>query len=93
MNGPEILKVSSTEETSEKSSSSTELKFKDSEITTVVNPPTIWSFLQAAPSDPVFGLIHFFLSDQCPSKVLLGVGAYRDEDGKPYVLNCVKKAE
>lgn len=23
----------------------------------------------------------------------LGVGAYRDEDGRPYVLNCVKKAE
>jgi aspartate aminotransferase len=43
--------------------------------------------------DPVFGLIHFFLADPNPKKVLLGVGAYRDDNGKPVVLNCVKKAE
>jgi aspartate aminotransferase, mitochondrial len=24
---------------------------------------------------------------------LLGVGAYRDDKGKPYILECVKKAE
>ena len=23
----------------------------------------------------------------------LGIGAYRDDDGKPYVFNCVKKVE
>lgn len=26
-------------------------------------------------------------------KVNLGVGAYRTDEGKPYVLDCVKKAE
>ena len=52
-----------------------------------------WSKLQAAEPDPVFGLIHFFLSDTNSYKVLLGVGAYRDDAGKPYVLSCVKKAE
>jgi aspartate aminotransferase len=24
--------------------------------------------------------------------VLLGMGAYRDDKGKPYILDCVKKA-
>lgn len=57
------------------------------------NTTSVWSKLEAAKPDPVFGLIHFFLSDQNPKKVLLGVGAYRDDEGKPYVLNCVKKAE
>lgn len=52
-----------------------------------------WNKLQAAAPDPVFGLINFFLSDENPKKVLLGVGAYRTDDGKPYVLSCVRKAE
>lgn len=54
---------------------------------------SVWSKLSPAEPDPVFGLIHFFLSDKNPKKVLLGVGAYRDDAGQPYVLNCVKKAE
>ena len=29
--------------------------------------------------------------DQDPRKINLGVGAYRDDQGKPYVLGCVKK--
>ena len=54
---------------------------------------SVWNKLTPAEPDPVFGLIHFFLADKNPSKVLLGVGAYRDDEGKPYVLSCVKKAE
>lgn len=54
---------------------------------------SVWNKLEPAPSDPVFGLIHHFLDDQSPKKVLLGVGAYRDDEGKPVVLDCVKKAE
>ena len=56
-------------------------------------PPTIWRDLEAAPPDPVFGLIHNFLADENPKRVLLGVGIYKGEDGKPYVLETVKKAE
>jgi len=52
-----------------------------------------WKDLTGVLPDPVFGLIHTFLADTDPKKVLLGVGAYRDDDGKPYVLECVKKAE
>jgi aspartate/tyrosine/aromatic aminotransferase len=55
--------------------------------------PTIWGPHKAAPPDPVFGLIHNFIADQNPKKVLLGVGIYKGEDGKPFVLNTVKKAE
>ena len=54
---------------------------------------TIWEQHAAAPPDPVFGLIHGFLADKNPDKVLLGVGIYKGEDGKPYILNTVKKAE
>lgn len=56
-------------------------------------PPTIWKDTTAAPSDPVFGLIHGFLANEHPKKVLLGVGIYKGEDGKPFILETVKKAE
>ena len=41
----------------------------------------------------VFKLSRDFAADTCPQKVSLGVGAYRTEQGKPWVLPCVKKAE
>jgi len=53
----------------------------------------VWKDLTPAKSDPVFGLIHFYLKDENPKKVLLGVGAYRGDDGKPLILDTVKKAE
>ena len=34
-----------------------------------------------------------FHADTDPSKMLLGTGAYRDDSGKPLVLECVRKAE
>ena len=54
---------------------------------------SVWGRLDAATPDPVFGLIHFFLKDPSEKKVLLGVGAYRDDSGKPFVLESVRKAE
>jgi aspartate aminotransferase len=38
-------------------------------------------------------LIHGFLADPSPVRVLLGVGIYKGEDGKPFILNTVRKAE
>jgi aspartate aminotransferase len=52
-----------------------------------------WSHLTAAPADPILGLNDAFKKDTNPKKVLLGMGAYRDNDGKPYILGCVRKAE
>jgi aspartate aminotransferase len=46
-----------------------------------------------APIDPIIGLNEEFAKDPFPGKVIVGVGAYRDEAGKPYVLPCVREAE
>jgi aspartate/tyrosine/aromatic aminotransferase len=46
-----------------------------------------------APPDPIIGVGQAFHSDTDNRKVNLGVGAYRDDNGKPYVFNVVKKVE
>jgi hypothetical protein len=52
-----------------------------------------WTDYSMAPPDPIIGLNDAYQKDTSPSKVILGVGAYRDDKGKPYVLPCVRKAE
>lgn len=46
-----------------------------------------------APPDPILGITDNFKKDPNPQKVSLGVGAYRDDNGKPWILSCVRKAE
>ena len=46
-----------------------------------------------APADPILSLSESFKNDTCDKKVNLGVGAYRDEQGKPFVFPVVKKAQ
>jgi aspartate aminotransferase len=46
-----------------------------------------------APEDPLFGLMRAYRADQDPNKVDLGIGAYRDDNAKPWVLPVVKKAD
>lgn len=43
------------------------------------------------PPDPILGVTEAFKRDTNSKKMNLGVGAYRDDSGKPYVLNCVRK--
>jgi len=45
------------------------------------------------PPDPILGVTEAFKRDTNPKKINLGVGAYRDDNGKPYILPCVKEAE
>ncbi|KAK7913059.1 hypothetical protein WMY93_013270 [Mugilogobius chulae] len=45
------------------------------------------------PPDPILGVTEAFKKDTNPKKMNLGVGAYRDDQGKPFVLSCVRKAE
>ena len=52
-----------------------------------------WTNVKMAPPDPILGVTDAFKRDKNPNKINLGVGAYRDDNGKPYVLECVKKAE
>jgi len=49
--------------------------------------------LQPAPPDPILGLTEAFKSDPNPKKVNLGVGVYKDAQGRTPVLDCVKAAE
>jgi hypothetical protein len=58
-----------------------------------VEPKSPWALVQAAPADPVFGLIHMFSADPNPKKALLGVGIYKDERNQPHVMEVVRKAE
>ena len=44
-----------------------------------------------APEDPLFGLMAAFRRDTDSSKVDLGIGAYRDNNAKPWVLPVVRK--
>jgi len=45
------------------------------------------------PPDPILGVTVAFRNDPSPNKMNLGVGAYRDDAGQPFVLNCVRQAE
>ncbi|GAA6000197.1 hypothetical protein JCM10207_007900 [Rhodosporidiobolus poonsookiae] len=46
-----------------------------------------------APADPIFALTAGYQADTFDKKVNLGVGAYRDNDGKPFVLPVVRKVK
>lgn len=49
--------------------------------------------IEAAPADPILGLTEAFNRDTRADKINLGVGVYKDEDGKTLILKSVKKAE
>ncbi|CAE6485682.1 unnamed protein product, partial [Rhizoctonia solani] len=44
-----------------------------------------WSNVPAGPPDPILGVTEAFKADKDPRKINLGVGAYRDGDGKTNV--------
>uniref|UniRef100_A0A8C1N0K9 Aspartate aminotransferase, mitochondrial n=1 Tax=Cyprinus carpio TaxID=7962 RepID=A0A8C1N0K9_CYPCA len=50
-----------------------------------------WTEVQMGPPDPILGVTEAFKRDTNPKKMNLGVGAYRDDQGKPFVLSCVRK--
>lgn len=52
-----------------------------------------WTEMTKAPADPIMGLNVAYQADTNPNKQNLGIGAYRDDNGKPYILPCVKAAE
>lgn len=49
--------------------------------------------IPAASPDPIFGLSEAFRADPRPGKINLGIGVYRDEQGRTPVLSSVKEAE
>ena len=55
--------------------------------------PTVFhaDHVPQAPEDPLFGLMAAYRKDEFDKKVDLGIGAYRDDNAKPWVLPVVKK--
>lgn len=51
----------------------------------------VFEHLALAAADPIFALTASYKADPFPQKVNLGVGAYRDNTGSPYVLPVVRK--
>jgi len=51
----------------------------------------VFSKVPMAPPDPIIGVNIAYASDTDPRKVNLGVGAYRDDNAKPYVFDIVRK--
>eukprot|EP00961_Rhodomonas_salina_P125801 1694826-Rhodomonas_salina.2 len=52
-----------------------------------------WSAVPQAPPDPILGVATAYNADPAEMKVNLGIGAYRNNEGKPIVLRCVREAE
>jgi len=52
-----------------------------------------WSHVELGPPDAILGVTEAYKKDTNSKKINLGVGAYRDDQGKPHVLPSVKKAE
>jgi len=58
-----------------------------------IRSKSAWAHVEKGPEDPILGVTVAFNKDTHPQKMNLGVGAYRDDNGKPFVLECVRKAE
>ncbi|KAF8941571.1 aspartate aminotransferase [Dissophora ornata] len=54
---------------------------------------SVFENVKAAPADVIFALTASYKADTSDKKVNLGVGAYRTEEGKPWVLPVVKKVD
>ena len=52
-----------------------------------------FAHVQQAPPDAIFSMVTAFKNDKFEKKVNLGLGAFRDDEGKPYVFPIVKKVE
>lgn len=52
-----------------------------------------FSAIKPAPPDGIFALVARHKADNFPHKVDLSVGAYRDQEGKPWILPVVRKVD
>lgn len=64
-----------------------------SSVRTNFSMKDVWSKVEMGPEDPILGVSVAFNKDTSPLKINLGVGAYRTDEGKPYVLDAVRQAE
>lgn len=52
---------------------------------------SFWAKVPMGPPDPILGVNVKFAADPAPLKLNLGVGAYRDDAGKPFILPSVRE--
>ncbi|KAF2860879.1 mitochondrial aspartate aminotransferas-like protein [Piedraia hortae CBS 480.64] len=64
-----------------------------STVLQAVRAASVWSNVPQGPPDAILGITEAFKKDSKQGKINLGVGAYRDDAGKPYVLPSVREAE
>lgn len=57
------------------------------------SPVSRFAAVTKGPEDAILGVTLAYRADPNPAKVNLGVGAYRDNAGKPFVLPSVREAE
>jgi aspartate/tyrosine/aromatic aminotransferase len=63
------------------------------DLTSCKSQATMFSHVTMAPPDPILGTAIAYNNDKSADKVNLGIGAYRDDNGKPYIFKIVKKVE
>ncbi|MCJ1241793.1 aspartate transaminase aat1 [Varicellaria rhodocarpa] len=64
-----------------------------SALQTSIRAASTWANVPQGPPDAILGITEAFKADSFGEKINLGVGAYRDDKGKPYVLPSVQTAE
>lgn len=69
------------------------LRFLGNHVKNGVRSASWFSHVELGPPDPILGVTEAFKRDTNPKKINLGVGAYRDDVGKPFALPSVRKAE
>ena len=57
------------------------------------NDPKMFETLSKAPGDKILALMGEYAADTRPTKIDLGVGVYKDEQGVTAVMSAVRKAE
>jgi len=75
------------------SSASSSLQRSAAPCLTAVRNASFWSGVEMGPPDAILGVTEAFKRDNNPKKMNLGVGAYRDDNGQPFVLPSVRQAE
>ncbi|KAK3212942.1 hypothetical protein Dsin_017648 [Dipteronia sinensis] len=57
------------------------------------NGDSVFKYVTRAPDIAVYAVMVAYKEDPSPFKLNLGIGVYRTEEGKPLLLNVVRKAE
>jgi aspartate aminotransferase len=91
---PVLIPLTSSLSTSPQTSPQTSTQTRLTQISSHLEPMAATAFdanvVPQAPEDALFGLMAAFRRDEDPKKVDLGIGAYRDDNAKPWILPVVK---